>query len=210
MKNLIICGSGELARETYHFLKNDDRYNFKGFLDFTYDDLKNYELYNFYLGNEDEYKFSNADYLLICISDVNIKKRIYEKLKKRNINIINYFHKSVIFDTNTISLGEGNIFAPYTIVSNNTIIGNCNFFNCFNSVGHDVNIGSFNTFSSHNDITGNVHIGDSNYFGSRVSVLPKAIIGNNNKISAGSVIYKKIGNNSIHHGNPTIKVGNNE
>lgn len=210
MKNLIICGSGELARETYFFLKNDQRYNFIGFLDFNQENLENYGLENFYLGNEDNYEFSNTDYLLICISDIEIKKKIYKKLKKRKINFLNYFHKSVIFDKDIIILGEGNIFAPNSIVSNNAKIGNCNFFNCFNSVGHDVNIGSFNTFSSHCDITGNVIIGDDNYFGSRVSILPKAEIGNKNKVSAGSVVYKKIKSGSFYHGNPAIKVGNNE
>ena len=210
MKNLIICGSGELARETYFFLRNDNKFNFKGFLDFNQENLKNYGLEKFYLGNEDEYRFLITDYLLICISDIEIKKKIYEKLKKRKINFVNYFHKSVIFDKNVVSLGEGNIFAPNTIISNNTKIGNCNFFNCFNSIGHDVKIGSFNTFSSHCDITGKVIIGDNNYFGSRVSILPKAEIGNNNKISAGSVVYKKIRSGGFYHGNPAIKVGENE
>lgn len=210
MKNLIICGSGELARETYFFLKNDKRYSFKGFLDFNDNLLQDYELENFYLGNEDEYKFLDTDYVLICISNVNIKQKLYEKLNLRKIKFINYFHETAVYDENLLQIGEGNIFAPYTVVSNNITIDNCNFFNCFNSIGHDVKIGSFNTFSSHTDITGNVNIGDSNYFGSRVSILPKAKIGNNNKVSAGSVVYKKIKNGDFYHGNPAIKVGNNE
>ena len=83
------------------------------------------------------------------------------------------------------------------------------------SVGHDAKIGSFNTFSSHCDITGNVNIGNANFFGSRVSILPGAGIGNYNKVSAGSVVYKKListkkfKDKGIFHGNPAKRIGDN-
>ena len=100
-------------------------------------------------------------------------------------------------------------------MTHNIAIGKCNIFNINLSIGHDTKIGSFNTFSSHCDITGKVRIGNTNFFGSRASILPSAEIGNYNKVSAGSVVYKKLNNNKkfkdkgILHGNPAKRIGNN-
>jgi len=216
MKKLILIGSGELSREIYNYTKIlKKKIIFKGFLDYTATSLKNHNLQKLYLGNEDEYKFSISDHVLIAVADPVKREKIFLKIKnKKNIKFFNYIHETAIINKNTVELGEGNFIGPNCILTHNIRLGNCNILNTTISVGHDVKIGSFNTFNSHCDITGNVIIGDKNFLGSRVSILPGANIGNCNKISAGSVVYKnlndkKIIENGVYHGNPAKKIGQN-
>ena len=219
MKNLLLIGSGDFSREVYNYIKsskNKKNIFFKGFLDFTPQFLKNFNLEKLYLGNEEEYKFSKLDYVLIAIADPIKRKEIYLKIKDRkNIKFFNFIHDTAILNKDEIEFGEGNFFGPNCVLTHNIEIGKFNIFNINTTVGHDAKIGSFNTLSSHCDITGKVSIGDSNFFGSRVSMLPSAELGNYNKISAGSVVYKRLNNNKKFkdkgtlHGNPARRIGNN-
>ena len=214
MKNLILIGTGEFSREIYNYVKMSKKYIFKGFLDCASKTLKDFNLEKFYLGYENEYKFSNLDYVLIA--DPIKREKTFLKIKnQKNIKFFNYIHETAIINKNAVEMGEGNIFGPYCIVTHNIKFGKFNIFNTIVSIGHDAKIGSFNTFNSHCDITGKVSIGNANFFGSRVSVLPGAEIGNCNKISAGSVVYKKLNSykdfedKGIFHGNPAKKIGEN-
>ena len=219
MKKLIIIGTGEFSREVYSYIKiskNEKDIFFKGFLDYTSKFLKEFKLEKLFLGDEDSYKFSKLDYVLIAIADPVKRKKIFLKIKdKKNIKFFNYIHESAIINKNVVEIGEGNFFGPNCVLTHNIKLGSFNIFNTMVSIGHDAKIGSFNTLNSHCDITGKVNIGNGNFFGSRVSLLPSAEISNCNKVSAGSVIYKKLNNNKkfknkgIFHGNPAKRIGEN-
>jgi sugar O-acyltransferase (sialic acid O-acetyltransferase NeuD family) len=208
LKEILICGSGEFAREIYHWIKQVQGILFKGFLDKNGDSLSRYNLSQFYISSEDNYDFCDNDYAIVAIANPHIRKKVFDSLYARGVNFYNFIHPSVIIGGN-IKMGEGNIICPNSVLTTDIEIGTGNIFNINVTIGHDVKIGSFNTFNSHCDITGNVQIGDLNYSGSRVSFLPSCKIGNNNQISAGSVVYKGVKNNSILLGNPAKIVGDN-
>lgn len=208
---LIVCGTGEYAREVYYWIVDAQKSineKFKGFLDHNYSSLAKFNLEHLYLGSEDDYRTMSSDKIIIAIADEEVRKRIFSKLNNRKVKFTNFIHPSVIIGGN-IKFGKGNIICPNCVLTCDIDIGNFNIFNINTTVGHDVCIGDFNTFCSHTDITGNVHIKDGNFLGSRVSILPKAKIGTNNKIAAGSVIYIGTKNNSIYMGNPAKKIGRN-
>ena len=211
MKNILICGTGELAREVYYWVKQseDSNIKLKGFLGIDSNSLIDFKLDYLYLGNENSYNFENDDYVIIAIADTDIREMVYLKLKDQKANLINYIHPSVIVGSE-LDIGEANIICPNSVFTTNISVGNANIFNVNVTVGHDVSIGSYNTINSHCDITGNAKLQDNNFLGSRVSLLPKCKIGSNNKIAAGSVVYKGIKDNFIYMGNPASKVGSNE
>ncbi len=211
MKEILICGSGEFAREVYWWVKQANKalnINFKGFLDKNGDSLVKYNLSSFYISSEDNYTFCDNDYVIVAIANTHIRKKVFDNLQGRGIKFYNFIHPSAIIG-GSIEMGEGNIVCPNSVFTTDIEIGNGNIFNINVTVGHDVKIGSFNTFNSHCDITGNVQIGNMNYSGSRVSFLPYCKIGDNNQISAGSVVYKGVKNNSILLGNPAKIIGDN-
>jgi len=211
MLNIVVCGSGAFARELYFWIRQSEVHQnikFKGFLDQDNGSLVSFKLDKYYLGNENDYVPASDDRCLIAISDVHLRKNVYEKLKGRGFNFFNYAHESVVFG-DSVQFGDANIICPYSVLTANISIGNANIFNINTTIGHDVVVDSFNTFSSHCDLTGYASVGDSNFFGSRVSLLPKCRIGCNNKVAAGSVVYKGIKNDAIYLGNPARKVADN-
>ena len=207
--DIILCGTGEFAREVYYWIidaQESMNVKFKGFLDRNSASLSKFNLEHHYLGNEDEYRIMSNDKFIIAIADKEVRSKIHSKLNNRKVKFTNFIHPSVIIGGNVI-FGTGNIICPNCVFTCDISIGNFNILNINTTVGHDVSIGDFNTFCSHTDITGNVQIKDGNFLGSRVSLLPKAKIGSNNKIAAGSVIYIGTRNNSIYMGNPAKKIG---
>ena len=212
MKELVVVGTGALARELYCWIRQSELHQnikFKGFLDRNNTDLRPFGLDKYYLGYEDSYVSGEHDKYIIAISDVNIRSKLYQKLKNKNYKFFNYLHESVVIGED-VQFGEANIGCPNLVLTTNIKIGNGNIFNINTSIGHDVVISSFNTFSSHCDVTGKVTINDNNFFGSRVSVLPESKIGSNNKVAAGSVVYKGIKSNCVYIGNPARKISDNE
>lgn len=208
---IIVCGTGEFAREVYHWIIDAQKsinIKFKGFLDRSSVSLAKFNLEHLYLGNEDKYRITSSDKIIIAIANKEIRSNIYSKLNNRKVEFTNFIHPSVIIGGN-VKFGIGNIICPNSVFTCDIDIGNFNIFNINTTVGHNVNIGDFNTFCSHTDITGNVQIKDGNFLGSRVSILPKAKIGTNNKIAAGSVIYIGTRNDSIYMGNPAKNIGQN-
>lgn len=209
MKNLIIFGTGDFAIECYYWLLDmilDSKdYTFKGFVSTNNDLNPTSNLNDYYLGNEITYNFNQNDYVVVAIAgNLKIKEKIINFLNEKNVNYFNLIHPTAIIKTQNI--GVGNIFAPYTVISFESIINNHNSFNCYTSFGHHAKIGNFNALNSHTDITGHCEIGDSNFFGSSAIMLPKSKIGNNNKVAAGSVIYKRFRNDITIIGNPAVKL----
>lgn len=210
--DLIICGTGDFAREVYYWIidaQSTSQFKFKGFLDSNDTSLAKYGLERFYLGSEDEFEFTFSDYILIPIADSKIRNKIFTKLNKNNVNFTNFIHPSVKMGGN-IQFGIGNIICPNCIFTCDIVVGNFNIFNLNVTVGHDVAIRSYNTINSHCDITGYSTLKDNNFLGSRVSLLPKCKIGSNNKVAAGSVVHKGIKDNLIYMGNPALKIASNE
>lgn len=208
MKNIYIYGAGSAGGEVYHwlmdYLETNSEYNFKGFIGSVNLFPEESKLYNLYLCHEDELEYTEYDYVIVSVAEnIEHKKSIVQKFKKKNINFFTLIHPTAIVKSPD-SIGIGTIISPYCIISYDVIIGDFNFINCHVTVGHHVNIGSFNTLNSHCDITGYVKFGSGNYFGSGSKMLPKSVIGNSNKIAAGSVIYKKFKDKCTILGNPAV------
>ena len=210
MKNIYIYGPGSFGEEVYHwlmdYLKEDNSYTFKGFVGSINLFNESSDVYQYYVGSEDEIIFTDNDYIIIAIAaNIEYKNKIVEKLKKTKVKFFNLIHPSAIVKSKD-SLGEGNIVSPYSIISYDVSIGNFNSVNCHVTIGHHATIGNFNTINSHCDITGYTNIGNDNFFGSSAIMLPKSIIGDHNKVAAGTVIYKRFRNNCTIVGNPAVKL----
>lgn len=209
MKKVFIVGGDGFARECHsnlNVMKRDDpSIEFGGFLGHGgYGHTVNYKhLQEFYLGEESDHTFKDDEYVIIGAGYPDLRRKIYNDLKKRNVRFFN-----LILGTygSSVTFGEANI-SVYTSLTVNTKIGDGNVFNGAVIVGHDTEIGDFNFFGPRSSVLGTVKIGNDNIIGTNAVILPHAKIGNNNKVAPLSAVYKGCRHNCYMLGNPALKVG---
>lgn len=209
-KIVYIVGGNGFARECYLNLLGmvaiDNTIQFGGFLGHGgYGHTVDYKTYQYlYLGEATNHKFKNDEYCIIGAGYPELRRKIYNDLKKMGCN---FFTLSICSSMSaSIEMGEGNILINSSF-SCNLKLGNCNVFNGGVIVGHDAEIGDGNFFGPRSQILGNAKIGDFNQIGANVVLLPCCKVGNNNKIAPLSAVYKGCRDNSYWAGNPAVKVG---
>ncbi|PAF51513.1 acetyltransferase [Helicobacter sp. 13S00477-4] len=212
MKEIIFIGAGGFGSECYEYLCDvmalHKDISFKGFLS-TSNDLKPYGLERFFMGHYDDYDFKENDFVAITIGDPIARYKIYHLLKKKGVKFYNLISPKA-FVTNINNIGEGNVITPFNSIASNVKIGNANIINGFCAIGHDCIIGSYNAINSYCGFGGFSSIGDGNFLGPNVIIFPKSKIGNNCKISAGSIVFKRLKDDCIAFGNPAQIIGKNE
>lgn len=212
MKKVFIVGGNGFARECYNNLINTEEYGkevvFGGFLGHNgYGKSVDYKSYqHLYRGEIEEHIFKDNEYCIIGAGLPDIRKRIYEDLKKMGVKFYTLIAKGVYL-SKTFKYGEANIFIYPFLSTVNIKIGNANVFNVQIGVGHDVKIGDCNFFGPCTQVLGCVTIGNNNTFGANTILLPHSKIGNNNKIAPLSAIYKGCKDNCYMIGNPALKIG---
>lgn len=209
MKKVFIVGGDGFARECYWRLnemkRTDASIEFGGFLGHGgYGHTVDYKhLQEFYLGEESDHTFKEDEYVIIGAGYPELRRKIYNDLKKRNVRFFNLILGKY---GSSVTFGEANI-SLYTSLTVNTKIGNGNVFNGAVIVGHDTEIGDFNFFGPRSSVLGTVKIGNDNTVGTNAVILPHAKIGNNNKVAPLSAVYKGCRHNCYMLGNPALKVG---
>ncbi len=209
MKKVFIVGGDGFARECYWRLnemkRTDASIEFGGFLGHGgYGHTVDYKhLQEFYLGEESDHTFKEDEYVIIGAGYPELRRKIYNDLKKRNVRFFNLILGKY---GSSVTFGEANI-SLYTSLTVNTKIGNGNVFNGAVIVGHDTEIGDFNFFGPRSSVLGTVKIGNDNIIGTNAVILPHAKIGNNNKVAPLSAVYKGCRHNCYMLGNPALKVG---
>ncbi|PAF47058.1 hypothetical protein BKH46_04880 [Helicobacter sp. 12S02634-8] len=212
MKNIFFIGAGGFGSECYQTILEvmaiDKNICFKGFLS-TSNDLAPYGLEHLFLGHYDDYAFGRDDYAVIAIGSPIARFKIYHLLKNRGVKFYNLISPRALV-TGLKDLGEANIIAPFSSLAYNVKIGNANLINSTCAIGHDSQIGSYNVIGSYCAFSGFSSIQDGNYLATRITLFPKAKVGSNNKISAGSIVFKRIKDHTIAFGNPAEVIGTHE
>lgn len=106
-----------------------------------------------------------------------------------------------------IEIAEGVTMGYHCAISNSVSIGRGTFINAKTIIGHDSKIGEFCEICPSVNIAGHIEIGDYTFIGTGVIIYPNVKIGKNVSITAGSVVRKKVPDNSIVHGNPSKIIG---
>lgn len=188
---IIVFGKGDLAKE-FACSSNLEMRNVV-FVDSILDNQLDYSL------------LERAEKIYIAISNPDIKKKIFEKLKHHNLRVDSYV-SPLAFISSNVRIGEGTIIQPYCVISNNVSIGNLCFINFSCTIGHDVFLGDFSSLMPSVNLGGHVHIGSRVFIGTGSIILPKKKVSDLVKIGAGSVVIssaKKIG---TYFGNPASKI----
>jgi len=157
-----------------------------GFLD----DSENLQEFNgFRVLRADTFSEMNSDdFLVVCISDVDIRKKLCLKYEDRLRTVT---HRSAVISP-TASIGKGVLCFHRSVVQANARIGSGVILNTACSIDHDCRIGSFAHIGPQATICGLVDIGERAYIGANATVLPNVIIGSGAVIGAGAVVTKDV------------------
>jgi sugar O-acyltransferase (sialic acid O-acetyltransferase NeuD family) len=194
MKRLLIVGAGNFGREVLDWAlavphaKRD--WEIGGFLDSRPQVLNGFNVPYTILGDPDTFGFGADDRVICALGDPTIKLKYCRRLKARGAVFASLMHPTTILGSNC-RYGEGCIFCPGAIVTNNVTLGNFVTLNAYATVGHDAVIGDGCTLSGHADVTGWAVLGEGVFLGSHAAVLPKARVGEYTLVGAGSIVVKR-------------------
>ena len=152
-----------------------------------------------FLGDENEYLFTDSDFVFIAIGDNFIRQDISEKLKNKvKLFSILDSHAIVRSPLNEIGIivNAGAIVQPKCKIGEGVII------NSRAIVEHECKIGNYVHIAPGAVLAGNVVVGDCTLIGANATILPGVKIGENCIIGAGSVVVNDVHDNSIVKGNP--------
>jgi len=139
----------------------------------------------------------------IAINDNKTVRRIRESIVNQHITFPNLIDPSLfLVDSQTVTMGEGNIIQNDCMISCDVTIGNFNLINDHVVVGHDNHIGDFNGLMPAAHLSGGITIGDNNLLGVASVVLQGMIIGNGVTLGANSVLMTQPKDNSTYLGVP--------
>jgi sugar O-acyltransferase (sialic acid O-acetyltransferase NeuD family) len=191
MNNVIIYGSGSLAREIVNFEASlsNPRVNFVGYINDSGPD-ESFEqetgISRVFLSES----CSGYSYL-ICVADPVARLNILKKIDEVDGQVYTYIHPTVIL-SKTAVVSVGCIIYPYVVISVNSYLGRCVIINTYSGIGHDVSVGDCTTISAHVDLMGYVQVGECCFFGSGSRVAPGKKIGSSAKIGTGISVIRSV------------------
>lgn len=199
---IVIFGTGAVAAELTSYLEDSTwgemaGIEIKGYV--ASDDAgpvnwKNYRLNKPYLGLLDDYKIEEEDHFVLALGNSAVKRRLVKNIKERGGKFITLVHPTAVI-ARTASIGEGNIISPFVMIGPNVKLGNYNLITSQSAISHDSRIGDYNFFAT-SLLCGYTQVGDDNYFGIKATLIPDIVIGSRNKIQAGMIVDKNIGDDS--------------
>jgi len=200
-KDVIIIGAGGHSAELDEYIAyanklNTDQIKVVGFID---DNPYNYALYQFsapLLGSIREHQIRYDCNYLMGIANLQYRKDFIELFLSRGATFTGFTHPTA-FVSPTAHICEGVIIAPMANIGPNVSIGEYTLINSRCSIGHDTVIGKYNFITPNVCFSGFTKIGDGNLFGINSATIPGIKIGDNNKIAAGMVLDKPIGDDEV-------------
>ncbi len=202
MKKIIIIGAGGHAAELdeyiayFNQLSGTRKYEVVGFLDDNPENYRRYQLSGPLLGGIGEHVVRKDCHYLMGIANLQYRKMFATSFRDRGADFLNLIHPTA-YVSPTAKIGEGVVIGPMANIGPNVEIGDFTLLNSRCSLGHDTKIGSFNFISPNVCFSGFTEIGDNNLFGINSATIPGIKVGNNNKIMAGMVLDKNVGDNEV-------------
>lgn len=205
MKDLIIVGAGDFAREVAWLVsrinKKDATWNFLGFVD---DNKVGQVIEGVPVLGSTEWlsSYDKEIYVTCAIGNGTIRKTIWQKLNQNK----KIFPATLIDPTaiigETCKIGSGSIICAGTIMTIATQIG----FNCIVNlnctIGHDSVLDDYCTLHPNSNISGKVHLGESVLVGTGTQIIQGLDITRKVNLGAGSVVVKNIDISGTYVGVP--------
>lgn len=211
MKNLIILGIGDFARELFWHIQDSIGYGtefvLKGYLEYKYEtkEIDKSKLQLPVIGTFEDYEIQEDDVFTCAICTPKIRKAVINQILDKGGEFISIIHKQSI-QHGTASLGKGIVLCPFSYVNDHAKVGDYVMINNMSGLGHDVELGDYSCLMGHVELCGYVKVGNAVYFGGGSRVLPHGKIGDEAYIGSGSIVLKKVKAYDRVFGNPAVSI----
>lgn len=212
MKDIVIIGSGGLAREIRWLLdrcnERDKKWNILGFVSkekqgSIVDGLK-------VLGDDAWLTAYQKDIsAVIAVGNGRIRQNIAERYKDcGNIDFPSIVAPSVVM-SDSVKHGKGCIIADGCIMTVGITLGDFVLVDRLSTVGHDAIIDDYNTLLPGTVVSGNVHLGTGVTFGTGAKIIQGLNVGQNTFVGAGAVVIRDLPSNCTAVGVPAKIISEN-
>lgn len=190
MRNLIIVGAGGYAKSV---LDSVDHMNFKmvGYLD----DVKSKGTYHqgyVVLGNTIECLENPQDYVYFVAIGNNAKRKSwFDKLKKKNLSLINVIDKSALISP-AATIGEGSFIGKLAILNHGSSVGDNCVINTRALLEHGCIIKEHVNISTNATLNGDVVCEEGCFVGSGTVINGQLSIGAWALVGSGSVVIRDV------------------
>ena len=209
-KNIIIVSAGSYSREVYSFVVDcidaGASWRVKGFLDDRPNILDDFPCPVNILDSVENYIIEPNDLFICAIGEPSSKKKYVEYLKSKGASFANLVHPTAVVGKN-VSLGEGVVLTPYSILTASLSIGNFVSIGTMTVCSHHNQIGDWCHLSGHCSLAGGVKVGEGVFVGCSATFVPGVNIGQWAYIGAGSVVLKRVREHTKVFGNPAVPIG---
>lgn len=205
MKHLLIIGARGWGREIFNMIPEclgyGKEFEVKGFLDDKADALNGMSGYPPIIDSVENYEIQEDDVFICALGDAHWKKYYAEIIMNKGGKFINIIHNTASIGRNT-QIGLGCIITNNVGISCDITIGDFVTFQSYTIIGHDARIGNYCHLGCRSFMGGYSVLGDTTTIQTNSIVLPHVIIGKNCMVGAGSVVIKKVKDDTTVYGNP--------
>ena len=199
MKDIVIVGAGGFAREVAWLVRDVNRgsepiWNLLGFIDAKSDRI-GHPIGDCSIIGDDEWLLHQEHPLNVVIgigSPVLLQKTSDSLTRNGNLQFPNIIHPTVIWDTDRIEIGRGNIVGAGNILTTDIRIGSFNILNLASTFGHDAVIGNCCVVNPGVNLSGGVSLGDRCLIGTGSVILENLAIQHDVTVGGGAVVTRHV------------------
>lgn len=207
MKNLILVGAGGYAKSV---LDSVDYMNFKmiGFIDDVKPAGDEHLGYPIFGNTIDSVPTPDDNVYFVAIGNNRKRKVWFEKLKERNLSLINVIDKSALVSHHS-TIGEGSFIGKLAIVNHGASVGDNCVINTRALLEHGCKIGNHVNISTNCTLNGDVVCEEGSFVGSGVVCNGQLTIGEWGLVGSGAVVIKNVRPHTTVVGCPAKEIESN-
>lgn len=127
----------------------------------------------------------------IAIGDNETRKRFYDMLVEKGLEIASIVDRSAVVDRN-VKIGKGNFIGKLAVIVSGSEIGDNNLINSKALIEHGCKLGSHINISTNSTLNGEVIVEDGVFFGSSAVCNGQKRLGRNAVIGSGAVVVEDV------------------